>query len=1136
MKPQEPIPHNYPMAKLNLIFAVTSLGLLLSTGAMVFYDYVRGWKWFQLEFNRLQQQRIDQELRSANDAETRKQLAALDKEMREGQIEVARQRDEYVEAQKILEEWEGKHYAADQDYRFAKAVLDAKRYEVEAAIVQHRHDADAKQRDYNEHIQKVNRLNVRLQQVTRDRDAAQARVGKFLARMKAIEDRRKEIMADIVLLRKQRQSVALASNNIILNAPMLDFIAPTLKIDQVVLNDLFIDMNYMSVPRVDRCQTCHRAIDRPGFESKKEAERLLTEVREQLDKNLVEPARRADAEARVASLERIMSAKQDILNPFRTHPRLDTFVGSASPHPLLEYGCTVCHRGQDRATEFGRAGHTPMSQRMEKRWKSAKVSLLPGPWDYGKREYAYAVNPFLDTPMYPRQYSQAGCIKCHGNQMEVASGEEINKATHMVELYGCHACHKIDNWRFAELRKPGPSLDGIAEKTTPEWTFRWIANPMRFRPTTRMPSFFYQRNMVGPAVPAHERALNVKYNDAEIHAIVTFLFAKSSRRQWTAGPAGDAVRGATLANSIGCMGCHIAQDIVKDDKGVVRVAHREDFPLERHYGFNLTGMGTKTHPGWIYNWVKNPKAYYASAPMPSLRLSDQEAADITAYLVSLQKPKFMEQPIRPPDPQIVRELAKGYLINALTDRDAEARLNSMPLSAQLEYLGQRSIEKYGCYSCHEIKGFEGLKPIGTDLTTEGSKNLHLFDFGFFGDATHTHDYENWDKKKEHVLHTVPSWIYNKVRNPRIYDDRRTKPYNDKLKMPNFYLSPNEARLITTVVLGLTKEKVAANRLAANSPRLRQVEEGRKLISQHNCRGCHVVNRSGRAIASLINDPNFLPPDLTPQGERAQSPWLFAFLKDPTVMKIRPWMNVRMPTFHFTDQEAAVLVSGFAAEGNEPQFDTHQLATMPQKNVAIGREVYAMLRCQQCHSVVPVDPANPPVPNVADAQSLAPNLTLSKIRLRHDWVADWIRRPDEHIPGTRMPTNFPRNGQTGGFTSPLDMAIDTPQFAGHKAALRPYFDSDESLRKTMADAVALTNYLRDYIWSVGVERMRAPAVEGLPPFPIVPHNQPSTPAATPGVQTGESGGEAATPVQTSAAAAATSTRPRAAQAGSPAGRK
>src|SRR5688572_30370662 len=112
MKPQEPIPHNYSMRKLNLIFALTSLGLLATTALMVGYDYVRGWKWFQLEFNALQQQRIEEQLRVANDAEQKRQLAALDKELRAGQEEVARQRNQYVAAQKDLDIWEGRHYAA----------------------------------------------------------------------------------------------------------------------------------------------------------------------------------------------------------------------------------------------------------------------------------------------------------------------------------------------------------------------------------------------------------------------------------------------------------------------------------------------------------------------------------------------------------------------------------------------------------------------------------------------------------------------------------------------------------------------------------------------------------------------------------------------------------------------------------------------------------------------------------------------------------------------------------------------------------------------------------------------------------------------------------------------------------------
>ena len=1094
MKPQEPIPHNYPMRKLNLIFALTSLGLLATTGAMVFYDYVRGWKWFQLEFNRIQETRIHEQLKTANDAETRKQLAALDEEMREGQKQVAAERGAYVEAKKSLDDWEGKHYAADQDYRFAKALLDAKRYEVEAAETQHRGDARVKRREFEELTDRVQRLNLVLQQVTRDRDAARLRVDKFLTHITAIEERKKEITAEIDLLNKQLQRVSMTSpNNTILNAPMLDFIAPTLKIDQVVLNDLFIDMNYMSVPRVDRCQTCHRAIDRPGFESKKEAERLLTDLRQQLDKNQIQPSRRKEAEERAAQLEQTANAKEDILNPFRTHPKLELFVGSASPHPLLEYGCTACHRGQDRATEFGRAGHTPMSKRMEMRWKKVKFPLFPGNWDYNNRNWGYQVNPFLDTPMYPRAYSEAGCLKCHANQIDVAKGEQINKASHMVELYGCHACHKISNWRFSDLQKPGPSLEGIAEKTTPEWVTRWLADPSRFRSTTRMPSFFYQRNMMDARLPAAERDQNIRYQDAEIHAITTYLFDKSTRRQWSAPQGGDAARGKDLVDNIGCMGCHIAQDTVKDGKtGAVRVAKRDDFPLERHFGFNLTGVGTKTNANWVFNWVKNPKAYDPFAPMPSLRLTDQEASDITAYLMSLQKPRFLQQAVRPPDPKAVRELTKSYLIGTMTDSAAETKLSTMPMRDQLVFLGQRSIEKYGCYSCHDIKGFEGLKPIGTELTTEGSKNMHLFDFGFFGDATHTHSYQHESGKMEHVLHTVPSWIYTKVRSPRVYDDRRTKPYNDKLKMPNFHLSEEEARLITTVVLGLTKEKVSENRMAARTPRMRAAEEGRKLISQRNCRGCHVVNRQGRAIASLISDPNFLPPDLTPQGERVQSPWLFNFLKDPTVMKVRPWMRVRMPTFQLSDHEAATLVAGFAAEGDEPQFDTQRFQTPPQQNVAIGRVVYDMLRCQQCHSTAPVDPANPPIPNVADTQSLAPNLALSKIRLRHDWIADWIRRPDEHIPGTRMPTNFPRSAETGTFQSPFGMAIDSPQFAAQKAALLPYFQDEAALKKTMGDAVALTGYLRDYIWSVGIDRMRNAGAQDAPvPMPL-PQQQPPAP--------------------------------------------
>jgi cbb3-type cytochrome oxidase cytochrome c subunit len=1098
MKPQEPIPHNYSIRRLNLIFALSSLVLLAVTGLIVGYDYIRGWKWFQLEFMRMQQERISQEMTLAQSAENKQLLADLDVQERNNSIELAGHRDQYMAAQKQLDAIEGDHYRSDQDYRFAKANLDAQRYIAEAAIVQHLKDAPEQQGEYERQTKHLADLQLALQESTRKRDAAKANVDQWLKKIKDAEDKKKELTATADLLAKQLGTVDMKpfSTNWILSQPMLDFVNPILKIDQVVLNDLSIDMNYMNVPRVDRCQTCHRAIDMPGWESKTEAARLSKELQQKLDAYQIPQEKRKETEDRIAQLKRIQDAPNDTLNPWRTHPKLDLYVGSASLHPLLDYGCTVCHRGQDRATEFGRAGHTPASPRMEHRWAertALSAGFFPLPRDFEQRHWGYEENEFIETPMYPRHYYEAGCIKCHSGQMAVDRGDDITKATQTIELYGCYACHKIANWRFTDLRKPGPDLGGIAEKTTPEWAFRWISEPRNFRSTTRMPSFFFQRNMIDPSVvPPQERAHNIQLQDAEIHAIVSFLFDKSTHRAWSQPGAGDAARGKQLVGSVGCMACHIDTEQFKDEKsGQIRLAKREDFPLERNYGFNLTGVGTKANPAWIYNWVKNPKAYYADAPMPSLRLTDQEASDVTAYLVTMQKPAFMNTPIRQPDAQAVHDLARGYLINTLSDRDAETKLRSMSQHDQLVFLGQRTIEKYGCYSCHNIKGFEGLKPIGTELTVEGSKALHLFDFGFMTDE----QWKNEDGVTEHVIHTTPSWIYNKLRNPRIYDDRRTKVYNDKLKMPNFHLTPEEARRIAMVVVGLTKEKVADSRLAASGARARLIEEGRKRVSQHNCRACHVVDGRGReSIASTIADANFLPPDLSPEGARAQSPFLFNFLKDPTVMKIRPWVSVRMPTFHFSDEEANTLVTFFAEAGKGQQFDTTRGVTPSAQNVAIGKEVFTMLRCAQCHGTTPVNPENPPVPNTADSTSLAPNLTLSRLRLRHEWISDWIRRPNEMISGTRMPTNFPRDAATGGFQSPLAMAIDTPQFAQFKTTLLPLFRGDEKeLKRTMGDAVALTDYLRDYIWSIGITQMRAAAPGDA--VPAIAGPQPSLPPPT-----------------------------------------
>src|SRR5688500_5695980 len=203
MKPQEPIPHNYSMSTLNRIFALSSLGLLALTGALVMFDYARGWKRFQIDFLRLQRDRIEQELKAAEQQQNRAELTELDKKVREQEASIASQREEYREAQKNLDHWEGVHYASDQDYRFAKAVLDAQRYEAEVSAEKRSGGWQERQKRYEEQFTKVTQLKGRLEDVTKDRDAARARVAEFLKQIDEAEERKKELTASTSLLQKQ---------------------------------------------------------------------------------------------------------------------------------------------------------------------------------------------------------------------------------------------------------------------------------------------------------------------------------------------------------------------------------------------------------------------------------------------------------------------------------------------------------------------------------------------------------------------------------------------------------------------------------------------------------------------------------------------------------------------------------------------------------------------------------------------------------------------------------------------------------------------------------------------------------------------------------------------------------------------
>ena len=54
---------------------------------------------------------------------------------------------------------------------------------------------------------------------------------------------------------------------------------------------------------------------------------------------------------------------------------------------------------------------------------------------------------------------------------------------------------------------------------------------------------------------------------------------------------------------------------------------------------SLSHIADKTTREWIYAWLKDPQAYAATATMPNFKLSDDDARDISAFLISNSTPQ-----------------------------------------------------------------------------------------------------------------------------------------------------------------------------------------------------------------------------------------------------------------------------------------------------------------------------------------------------------------------------------------------------------------------------------------------------------------------------------------------------------------
>ncbi len=858
---------------LHLVFAISSVAMALSIIWMVMADHLRPWKEVQREFHRVEDAKLKVTEKQKLEEQKSKYQAQLDEIA--SKINAAKDQA-HVNAPEIakidakLRSVGGKFEGIDTRKRFQKAELDSQRSLYDGMIDR---GETREARIYAGSIiveseRKLQTLSEEYEAVEKELNGLKAEKETLLGNITELEKEQSRLTREAdrvqrVIEQKSKQHFGFAA--FLRDLPGIDLMPPT-KIQQISLPELTINYNFKDVPRYDRCTTCHQGIDRLGYETDADGKPMRPVFA--AHPHLTDGATTVDPRGNVV--------------------KAGLYLDSNGPHPVNSFGCTICHGGQGSGTDFTYASHEPNDLEEKETWE---------------KKYHWQEIHHWDEPMLPQRFLESSCLKCHHQVTDVPQAAKLQAGYERIVKYGCTGCHTIGGEGsfgpdLTDERQVGPNLAHIGSKASREWTLKWIKNPHAFRPDSRMPRFY--------GISNNNSSGDWPKNHAEIHAITHYLYAKSTpAKEFTKVPEKkDPAHGKELFLQKGCLACHSHKPY---DKASVSLADRRDinpqykpdpaltfdptiFPptvreyAEANFGPNLGNLAAKFKSQaegyqWLANWIKNPEAYHPKSLMPNLQISEQDAADIAAWLVTV--PGEWPVTVSVPDvnsrevKQGIDELVRLYVAKGGYTR--EGKHETVPLSEvdsfvatkmsadeKLMFLGEKTISRMGCFGCHNIPGFETAKPIGTPLNGWGSKSPTKLDYGhiaeYLGDQAMDDkggrdgtDLYYQEKLEEH---TRSGFLYQKLHRPRSYDYRKTnediKAWDDRLRMPQFAWAndPKAVEEVMTFVLGLTGEKIGSKYLPKSHYSASQtaVAQGTKLLNRYNCAGCHVIQMPTYAIA------------------------------------------------------------------------------------------------------------------------------------------------------------------------------------------------------------------------------------------------------------------------------------------------
>ena len=231
MADKKSVGHAYNVDFLNVVFAASSLFLFLSSIWLIWDDYDREWKGYQRQFVLLESEVTRLSLEAAQEAVDSDRLETLRAQRAEAEQTVLLNRQRVDDLESQLADVEADLYLASQNYNFQKADYDVERYAFEEIQAEHPEDAVGLRPAIDAMYDRWIELGLEVEDLTAARDRLREQIREFTGGVSDADTEIREITAETTRLEALLVDLEVDFvNDYLLNAPLLDFMAPTLTV------------------------------------------------------------------------------------------------------------------------------------------------------------------------------------------------------------------------------------------------------------------------------------------------------------------------------------------------------------------------------------------------------------------------------------------------------------------------------------------------------------------------------------------------------------------------------------------------------------------------------------------------------------------------------------------------------------------------------------------------------------------------------------------------------------------------------------------------------------------------------------------------------------------------------------------